>query len=51
MSNTDGIVLHPGASPRFPYGALYVVNDDSGIAAFDWRDIAAALNLWLDCPE
>jgi len=51
VSNTDGIVLHPGASPRFPYGALYVVNDDSGIAAFDWRDIAAALNLWLDCPE
>jgi 3-phytase len=48
---TDGIVLHPGASPRFPHGALYVANDDVGIAAFDWRDIASALNLWLDCPE
>lgn len=48
---TDGIALHPGASPRFPHGALYVVNDDAGIAAFDWRDIASALNLWFDCPE
>lgn len=48
---TDGIVLQSGASPRFPYGALYAVNDDTGVAAFDWRDIASALNLWLDCPE
>lgn len=49
--NTDGIALHPGSSERFPYGVLYVANADLGIAAFDWRDIAAALNLWLDCPE
>lgn len=49
--NTDGIVLHSGASQRFPYGVLYAVHDDRGVAAFDWRDIAEALNLWLDCPE
>ncbi len=48
---TDGIVLHPGASARFPHGALYAINADAGISAFDWRDIASALNLWLDCPE
>ena len=49
--NTDGIALHSAASARFPYGVLYTANDDRGISAFDWRDIAAALNLWLDCPE
>lgn len=51
VSSTDGIALHPVASERFPYGVLYVANADAGIAAFDWRDIADALNLWLDCPE
>ena len=51
LRNTDGIALHPGASERFPYGVLYAVHDDSAIAALDWRDIANALNLWLDCPE
>lgn len=49
--NTDGIAFYAGASERFPYGVLYVANNDRGISAFDWRDIAAALNLWLDCPE
>ena len=51
VRSTDGIALHPVASERFPYGVLYVANNDNGIAAFDWRDIAEALNLWLDCPE
>lgn len=51
VRSTDGIALHPIASDRFPYGVLYVANNDAGIAAFDWRDIADALNLWLDCPE
>ncbi len=49
--NTDGIALYPVASERFPYGVLYAVHDDSGISAFDWRDIADALNLWLDCLD
>lgn len=48
---TDGITLRPAASERFPHGALYASSDDRGIAAFDWADIASALNLWLDCPE
>ncbi|MCX7557570.1 phytase [Xanthomonadaceae bacterium JHOS43] len=51
VTSTDGIALHPFASERFPYGVLYVAHDDAAIAAFDWRDIADALNLWLDCPE
>ena len=51
LRNTDGIALHPVASERFPYGVLYAVHDDRAIAALDWRDIADALNLWLDCPE
>ncbi len=49
--NTDGIAFYPAASERFPYGVLYAVDNDQGVAAFDWRDIAGALNLWLDCPE
>lgn len=51
LRNTDGIALHPVASERFPYGVLYAVHDDRAIVALDWRDIADALNLWLDCPE
>lgn len=45
VSNTDGIWLDDGPMPRFPKGALYVVHDDQGVAAFDWRDIAHALGL------
>lgn len=46
---TDGIALHGAASARFPGGALYAVNDDASITAFDLRDIAAALGLEPGC--
>jgi 3-phytase len=44
-ARTDGIALHATATPRFPGGALYAVHDDRAIAAFDLRDIVAALGL------
>jgi 3-phytase len=49
VSNTDGIWLQQEAIEGFPYGALYVVNDDHAVAAFDWRSIASALGLADDC--
>lgn len=50
VANTDGVWLHQGATTRFPNGVFYAVHDDQGVAAFDWRDIARALNLRADCP-
>ncbi|HRQ64161.1 MAG TPA: phytase [Xanthomonadaceae bacterium] len=49
ISNTDGIWLQQEAIEGFPYGALYVVNDDQAVAAFDWRSIASALGLAEQC--
>ena len=45
VANTDGIWLLDTVSDRFPEGALYAVHDDQGVVAFDWRDIAGALDL------
>lgn len=49
VANTDGIWLHQDATTRFPNGVFYAVHDDQGVGAFDWRDIAKALNLRADC--
>ncbi len=49
VANTDGVWLDQGASARFPQGVFYAVHDDQGVGAFDWRDIAAALQLGR-CP-
>ena len=46
---TDGIALHGATTRRFPGGALYAVNDDASVAAFDLRDVAAALTLDQAC--
>ncbi|WP_140909287.1 NHL repeat-containing protein [Cognatiluteimonas lumbrici] len=46
---TDGIALHGATTRRFPGGALYAVNDDASVAAFDLRDVAAALGLDQAC--
>jgi len=43
--NTDGIWLHQEPLPGLPAGVLFAVHDDRAVAAFDWRDIAAALGL------
>lgn len=46
---TDGIALHGATTRRFPGGALYAVNDDASVAAFDLRDVVAALGLDQAC--
>ena len=48
--NTDGIWLAQEVLPGFPAGALFAVHDDRAVAAFDWRDITAALALPPGCP-
>jgi 3-phytase len=48
---TDGIALDATASPRFPGGALYAVDDDVAVTAFDLRDVAATLGLDPSCVE
>ena len=49
-ANTDGVWLHQAPTARFPQGVFYAVHDDMAVAAFDWRDIAAALDLPVACP-
>lgn len=48
---TDGVTLHPFPTERFPGGVFYAVHHDQGVVAFDWRDIAGALNLRPGCAE
>lgn len=48
-NTTDGVWLDQRASARFPAGAFYASHSDNAAAAFDWRDIAAALKLRSDC--
>jgi 3-phytase len=43
--NTDGIWLAREPFSDFPAGAFFAVHDDQAVAAFDWRDVAAALDL------
>jgi hypothetical protein len=47
---TDGIWLDERGDARFPQGVLYASHLDQAVAAFDWRDIAAALSL-PECPR
>ncbi|MCX7033358.1 MAG: phytase [Arenimonas sp.] len=49
VANTDGVWLQQAGTTRFPHGVFYAVHDDMGVGAFDWRDIAAALNLRVSC--
>lgn len=42
---TDGVWLDERGDARFPQGVFYASHLDLGVAAFDWRDIAAALDL------
>jgi 3-phytase len=50
VANTDGIWLHQAGTRAFPDGAFYAVHDDQGVVGFDWRAIAAALDLPRRCP-
>lgn len=49
VANTDGETLYAAATPRFPHGALFVLHNDQSLAAFDLRDVAAALKLGHHC--
>ena len=51
VAATGGIALHASATARFPAGALYAVEDDTSVTAFDLRDVAAALRLDPDCTR
>lgn len=51
VANTDGVWLHQASTTRFPQGVFYAVHDDMGVGAFDWRDIARALNLRVECTR
>ncbi|MBP6797520.1 MAG: phytase [Luteimonas sp.] len=42
---TDGVWLDERGDARFPQGVFYASHLDQAVAAFDWRDIAAALKL------
>lgn len=48
-ANTDGIGLTQESTSRFPAGAFFAVHDDQAVAAFDWREVAAALGLTAQC--
>ena len=50
-SFTDGIALDATATRRFPGGALYAVDDDKAVTAFDLREVAATLGLDPSCVE
>ncbi|MEQ1512250.1 MAG: phytase [Lysobacteraceae bacterium] len=49
VAATDGISLRTASSRRFPNGALFAVHRDKSVAAFDLRDIVAALKLDRSC--
>ncbi|MGY0558793.1 phytase [Lysobacter sp. A421] len=51
VANTDGVWLQQAPTTRFPAGVFYAVNDDQGVGAFDWRDIARALELKAGCTQ
>lgn len=48
-AQTDGIALRTAPSRAFPAGALFAVDEDRAVAAFDLRRIAAALALPKAC--
>lgn len=51
VAATDGVALHPSSTARFPAGALFAVDDDASVVAFDLRAIATALQLDPDCSR
>lgn len=51
VANTDGEVLYPVSTRRFPAGALFALHDDKAVAAFDLRDLVRALDLSPHCGQ
>jgi 3-phytase len=48
-ANTDGIWLTQDSIPNLGMGALFALNDDGGLAAFAWEDVAEAQHLREGC--
>lgn len=44
IANTDGICVHPAPFGRFTRGAMFAVNDDADIHAFDLAEVAKLLS-------
>ncbi len=51
IAQTDGIALHAAPTHAFAHGALYAVDDDRAVGAFDLGDIARQLQLDPACAE
>lgn len=49
VANTDGIWVTERAFGSFERGAFYAVHDDGNTVAFDWTDVAEALDLRTEC--
>lgn len=49
VSNTDGIFVTEDAFGPFERGAFYAVHNDGNTVAFDWTDIASALDFPAGC--
>lgn len=49
VAATDGIALRAEPTARFPSGALFAVHADKSVAAFDLREVVAALKLGRGC--
>ena len=51
VRSTDGIAVTARQFGPFGSGAFYAVHDDGNTVAFDWTDIARALDLRTDCTD
>jgi 3-phytase len=48
---TDGIALYPAPSPGFPHGALFALDEDRAVAAFDLGQVTRILGLAAGCAQ
>jgi len=51
IANTDGIAVTQGTLGELAGGAIYAVDNDGPVAAYAWRDVAAALQLDSQFPR
>ena len=51
VSNTDGIAVTADAVGSHKEGVLFVVNDDAGLSAISWADLANRLSLRVSAPK
>ena len=49
VRDTDGVAFERGPLPGFAHGAVYAQHDNRAVVAFDWAEVAAALDLRAGC--